>query len=332
MRAIRIGDLGRPDVLRLEDVEPPRLAPGQVLVNVVAAGVNFADINIRRGLYIMQPALPYVPGFEVAGRVVGHGPGVDQQQLPLGTRVVGLTLSGGGYAELAAVRAQHTIRLPDQLSFEQGAAFALQGLTAYHVLKTMGRLAAGETVVVEAAAGGVGTMSTQLARSFGAGTIIAAAGGPEKLRLAMKLGADAGVDYLRENYVARVNELTEGRGADLILDSVGGTMLDRSFECLAPMGRVVSLGNTSGGQVDLGGLWPRLRTRSQSLIGFSLVTIMDRPELRDPSIEHILDLVRNERLAIVIGHRFPLAEAAQAHATLEDRRSTGKIVLLVGDA
>ena len=329
MKAIRVHEIGRPETLRLEDVPEPRPGPGKVLIRVAVAGLNYADTNIRRGRYVMQPALPYIPGFEVSGTVEALGEGVDEGRFPLGCRVAALTLGGGGYAELAVAKAAHTIPLPDGLSLEQGAAFPLQGLTAYHVLTTMGRLAPGETVVVQAAAGGVGSMALQLAKLLGAGRVIAIAGGPEKLRLALKLGADDAIDYLRENFPARVNEISEGRGADLILESVGGQTLERSFECLAVLGRVITFGNAAGVQADLNSVWTRLRSKSQALIGFHLGAALERPELREASIAALLDYLNDGRLRIAIGQRFDLAEAGLAQAALEERRSIGKVLLRV---
>lgn len=329
MKAIRVHELGGPETLRLDELPIPQPGPGRLLIRVAAAGVNFADTAIRRGRFLMQPALPYVPGFEVAGTVVAHGDGTDPRRFPLGARVAALTLDGGGYAEFVVARAAHTIRLPEELSFEEGAAFPIQGLSAYHALTTMGRLRQGETVAVLAAAGGVGTLALQLARQLGAGRVIALAGGPEKQALARQLGADEAIDYLRENFPARVNEITAGRGADLILESIGGAYLERCFECLAVMGRVVTLGNTSGAQPDLNGLWTGLRNRSQALIGLHLSAVLDRPELREPSIQTLLRLLVERQLRVVIGGKFPLAEAAAAQAALENRRSIGKMLLNV---
>lgn len=329
MKAIRVHELGGPETLRLDELPIPRPGPGRVLIRVAVSGLNFADTAIRRGRFVMQPALPYVPGFEVAGTVVARGAGVDPERFPLGSRVAALTLDGGGYAEFVVARAAHTIALPTTLSFEEGAAFPLQGLSAYHALTTMGRLRAGETVAVLAAAGGVGTLALQLARLLGAGRVIALVGGPEKLRLVRELGADDAIDYLRENFPARINEITEGRGADLIVESVGGTYLERCFECLAVMGRVITLGNTSGVQADLNGVWSRLRNRSQALIGLHLSAVLDRPELREPSIQTLLQLLTGRQLQVVIGGVFRLEEASAAQAMLENRRSIGKILLRV---
>jgi NADPH2:quinone reductase len=331
MKAIWVEEFGGPETLRLVELPTPRPQKGQVLIRVAAAGLNFADVNIRRGRYVMQPALPYVPGYEAAGLIEALGPGVDPERYPIGARVAALTMSGGAYAEYAVVKAAHTFPLPPGISLLEGAAFPLQALTAYHVLTTIGRLAEGETVVVQAAAGGVGTMSLQLSKLLGAGTVIAAAGGLDKLRLARKLGADEVVDYLRENLPARVNELTDGRGANLILESVGGQLLERSFECLSVLGRVVTFGNTSGAPVDLTSLWPRLRWKSQALLGFHLSAVLERPALRDSSMAFLLDLLAQGRLRVVVGQCFDLREASAAQTALECRRSTGKVLLKVGE-
>jgi NADPH:quinone reductase len=327
MKAIRVHNVGGAEALHLDDVAEPRLEPGRLLVRVAASGLNFADTTIRRGRYVMQPALPYIPGFEVAGTVLERGAGVDPVRFPTGQRIAALTMTGGGYAELASVRAAHAFPLPESLSFDEGVAFPLQGLTALHALTTVGRLAAGETVAVQAAAGGVGTLATQLARLIGAGRTIALAGGPDKLRLTQELGADEAVNYLRESFPARVNEITAGRGADLILESVGGQTLERSFDCLAVLGRLVSFGNSSGSQPDLSAVWPRLRARSQSLIGFHVRAVLDQPPLFQATVRTLLDHLTAGRLRLVIGGRFPLAEAAAAQTLLECRRSVGKLIL-----
>lgn len=330
MRAVRVEEIGGPETLRLARVPTPRLCDGHLLIRVAAAGLNFADTNIRRGRYLMQPALPYIPGFEISGVIEAVGAGVDPERYPVGARVAALTMGGGGYAEYAVAKAAHTFPLPEAIGLEAGAGFPLQGLTAYHVLTTVGRLQPGETVLVQAAAGGVGTMSLQLARLLGAGCVIAAAGGPEKLRLAQELGADAVVDYLRENLPTRVNELTEGRGANLILESVGGPMLERSFECLSVLGRLVTFGNSSGRPADISGLWPRLRLKSQAILGFHLSAVLERPSLREASMRELLRLLSDGRLRVVVGRTFKLEEAPAAQAALECRRSVGKILLTVG--
>jgi NADPH2:quinone reductase len=174
-------------------------------------------------------------------------------------------------------------------------------------------------------------MSLQLSKLLGAGTVIAAAGGLDKLRLARKLGADEVVDYLRENLPARVNEITEGRGANLILESVGGQMLERSFECLSVLGRVVTFGNASGAPADVSSLWPRLRMKSQALLGFHLSAVLERPSLRDSSMVLLLDLLTQGKLRVVVGQSFDLRDAAAAQTALESRRSTGKVLLTVGE-
>ena len=330
MKAIRIHEVGGPEMLRLEEVPDPRPEAGQVLIRVAHAGLNFADTLIRRGRYAMQPAFPYVPGLEVSGTVAAVGAGVDAQRFPVGLRVAALTLGGGGYAELAIAKAGHTIPLPDRLGFDVGAAFPFQAFSVYHALTTAGRLAPGDTVVIHAAAGGVGTLAVQLAKLLGAGCVIATAGGPEKLRLARELGADEAIDYLRENFPARINEITESRGADLILESVGGQTLERSFECLAVLGRVVTFGNASGAQADLNSLWNRIRTRSQALIGFNFSAALHRPDLRDSSFATLIDYLADGRLRVVIRHCYALSEVATAHAALENRRTVGKILLGVG--
>lgn len=241
-----------------------------------------------------------------------------------GMRVVTL-IESGGYAEFALADERSLIPLPEQLDFQNAVALPLQGLSAYHVLKTMGRLEKGETVLVHAAAGGVGTLSVQLAKLFGAGKIIATASSSEKLELARQMGADVLVNYTEPNWVEQVLEATGGKGVDVALEMVGGDVFNKTLKCLATFGRLVVFGAASGEQSRM---YPSsLMARNQSVIGFFLPQIMRKPELLQTSLVELLSYLGEGRLKLTIGGVFPLEEAANVHRLLQSRKSTGKLIL-----
>ncbi len=327
MRAVRFHEYGGPEVLRLEDVPVPEPGPGEVLVQVTAAGVNYADTRRRLGMYVEPTPLPWVVGSEIAGTVARLGPEVTGVQV--GQRVMAL-MAGGGYAEYAVVAARALLPLPEQLSFVQAAALPLQGLTAYYLLKLSGQLKPGERVLVHAAAGGVGSLAIQMAKVLGAGKVIATASTPAKLEFACSLGADVQIDYTKEDLVASVRQVTDGRGADIILDGVGGQVFEQSLRCLAPFGRLVVYGLASGQAVEFNPV--RLMRRNQSVVGFYLGQMMARPEQLRPAMEEIVGWLAAEKIRLMIGHIFPLEEAARVHRLLEGRETTGKVVLLCNPA
>src|ERR671938_1473121 len=230
MKAIQVSEFGDPDVLEHVDVERPSPGEGEVLVEVKAAGVNYADTMHRRNQYLVETPLPFVPGFEVAGVVAEVGPNAGNTAV--GERVVTI-LESGGYTEYAVVAAQNLIPIPGRVSFEEAAAIPVQGLTAYHLLETSGMLKEGESVLVHAAAGGVGTLAVQMAKLMGASPVIATASTAEKLDLASELGADVLIDYTEEDWPQQVREATGAAGADVILEMVGGEFVQKNLECLA---------------------------------------------------------------------------------------------------
>ena len=244
MKAIRIHETGGPEVMHLEDVESPTPAQGEILIKVAAAGVNYADLAQRQGAYLTRTRTPMTLGVEVAGTVAAHGPGVSAP--PVGTRVIAFVQ--GGYAEYAIASASTVIPIPENLDFTHAAAFAVQGLTAYQTLHESGRLQPGESVLVQAAAGGVGTLAVQLARLMGAGTVVGTASNEQKLDLVRRLGADATINYTQNDWVEQVKQATGGRGVDVVLEVVGGPIAEQSLQCLAPFGRMVVIGAASGQQ------------------------------------------------------------------------------------
>ena len=322
MKAIRVEEFGEPEVLRHVDVGRPEPGDGEVLIEVRSAGVNYADTMRRRDQYVESQDLPFTPGSEVAGILAEVGSGVDE--VSVGDRVVTL-LGTGGYAEYAVAPAQSLIPLPEDLDFDRAAAIPLQGLTAYHCIKTSGALKEGESVLVHAAAGGVGTLSVQTAKLLGAGTVIATASSEEKLDLARSLGADALINYTEEGWPERVREATDGKGADIILEMIGADFPEKNLKCLNVFGRMVVFGAASG---ERGTILPvALMKRCHTVVGFYLPQIMRRPDLFVPSLKEVLAWISSGDLKLTICDTYPLKQAAQAHSELEGRTTTGKLLL-----
>jgi NADPH:quinone reductase len=322
MKAIQLQEYGGPEVLEIVEIDRPVPTGREVLIEIKAIGVNYADTARREGQYVVKTPLPFIPGAEIAGIIAAVGEKVTT--VKPGMRVVTL-IESGGYAEFALADERSLIPLPEQLDSQNAVALPLQGLSAYHVLKTMGRLEKGETVLVHAAAGGVGTLSVQLAKLFGAGKIIATASSSEKLELARQMGADVLVNYTEPNWVEQVLEATGGKGVDVALEMVGGDVFNKTLKCLATFGRLVVFGAASGEQSRM---YPSsLMARNQSIIGFFLPQIMRKPELLQTSLVELLSYLGEGRLKLTIGGVFPLEEAADVHRLLQSRKTTGKLIL-----
>jgi NADPH2:quinone reductase len=317
MHAIRQHEFGGPEVLRLEEIPRPEPGPGEVLVRVRAAGVNFADTHTRENTYVRAASLPLVPGQEVVG--------VRQDT---GRRVVAMTQGGGAYAEWAVVPEARCVDLPDGLPDDQALGLLVQGLTAWHLHRTCGRLEGGETVVVHSAAGGTGSLAVQLAKPLGAGRVIATASSPEKRELVAELGADVAVDPDPEGLTERLTAANGGRGVDVVIDMSGGPVFEASLRALAPFGRIVVCGIAGKEQNEV--RTGHLLRHSRSVVGFWLFHCLDDPErrFRAPLQDLFARAVRGE-VAVRVGGRWPLAEAAAAHEALVARRTTGKLVLQV---
>lgn len=314
MRAIRITEFGGPEVLTPVDDEPePSPGPGLTVMEIDAAGINYADIHQAEDSYLAPASLPMIPGAEAVGR------------LPDGRRVVAL-LAGGGYAERVAVAEPVTFDVPDEVSDGAALSLVLQGTTAWHLLHTSARISPGESVVVLAAAGGVGSLAIQLARRFGAGRIIAAASTSDKRDLALELGADVAIDSRTEDLKGALEDANGGK-VDIVLEMVGGATTDQSIAALAPFGRCVVYGVASRQAPSL--VDPRqLIGRSRGVIGFWLAHAMRDPErhLAGP-MRALLELTVAGELTPVVGGTYPLSEAARAHRDLGARRTVGKLVL-----
>lgn len=323
MKSVLFTQYGGPEVLRLVDVEKPAPKDHEILIEIKAIGVNYADTARREGQYVVPTPLPFTPGAEIAGVVTAVGEKVTR--VVPGTRVVTL-IEYGGYAEYALADERSVIPIGDKLSFELAASLPLQGLSAYHVLKTMGRLEKGETVLVHAAAGGVGTIAVQLAKIFGAGKVIATASTEEKLQLAKEMGADVLVNYTKDGWEKEVLEATGGKGVDVALEMAGGDIFYKTLQCLATFGRLVIYGVASGEQSRF---YPSsLMARNQSVIGFFLPQIMRKRELLQSSLEELFTYLGDGRLRLTIGDVFPLEDSAKVHELMQTRKTVGKLILV----
>jgi NADPH2:quinone reductase len=321
MRAIRISEWGGPEVLELvEDVPVPEADEHHVLVRVTRAGVNFADTHARENSYLARYELPLVPGAEIAGVVERGGGG-----FTAGQRVVSL-VGTGGYAEYVAAPAATTFPIPDGVSDATALALLLQGLTAWHLYRTSAKLAPGESVVVHAAAGGVGSLAVQLAKPLGAGRVIATCSSEDKRGLALELGADAAVDVTREDLSAALIEANLGERVDVVLEMAGGRVFEASLDALAPFGRLVTYGIASRepNTVSTGALM----RKSRAVVGFWLMHCLRRPaEMVDAPLQELFERTADGELRVVEGETYPLSEVRRAHEDLQARRTSGKLVL-----
>jgi len=323
MKAVRFHKTGGPEVLVHEDVPDPSPGDGEILIRVEAAGMNFADIMRRRGDNYPEPSPPpFILGAEVAGTVAAVGPGVTT--IEVGTPVLA-TPGKGGYAQFVCVPAAMAIVLPPGISPIQAAALVGHGLTAALSLRKAARLVAGESILIEAAAGGVGSFAVQLAKLYGAGKVIAAASTAEKRALAERLGADASVDYTAPGWADQARELTGGRGVDVVLETTGGEVVGAALDALAPFGRMVFLGQSSGrpAQVDP---W-RLTVPNHTVTGFYVGAYLAFPELIQSTLGEILGFIMTGKLSLQVGAVLPLSQASEAHRRMEARQTTGKVVL-----
>jgi NADPH2:quinone reductase len=313
VRAIQITEFGGPEVLKLVELPDPVAGEGMVLVDVDSAGINYADTHQVEDSYLQASALPMIPGAEVIGR------------LEDGTRVAGLAM-GGGYCEKAAVHQGLLFPLPDGVSDGQALSLMIQGLTAWHLLRTCTHMQPGESVVVHAAAGGVGTLAVQLAKQWGAGNVIAVASTEDKLQLAKDLGADnlvlAGADDLK----GALQAANGGKKVDIVLEMVGGPTFDASLAALAPFGRLATFGMASRvppKPVNAGDLM----SKSRAVIGFWLAHCFAKAGMLQPQMAELLAMVEAGTLKPLVGGTYALGDAAAAHESLRSRGSIGKLIL-----
>jgi NADPH2:quinone reductase len=313
MRAIQMTEFGGPEVLQLSELPRPEPGPDEVLIAVTRAGLNFADTHTRTNSYVQKATLPLVPGGEVAGI-----------REDTGERVVAL-VGTGGYAEYATAPRELAFPIPDGIDDGTALALIVQGTTAWHLYRTSGRVAHGESVVVHGAAGGVGSLAVQLGRPLGAGRVIATASSEEKRALALELGADVAVDPAAERLTERLIEANGGQPVDVIFEMSGGEVFEASYRALAPFGRIVAYGiaTNEANEVSTGSL---LR-HSRAVVGFYLFHCLARPGMFGDALQELFARAASGELKAIVGHTYPLQQAAQAQIDLRARRTTGKLLL-----
>ena len=312
MRAVQIKEFGGPEVLEVVDLPDPEPGPDEVVVEVVRAGMNFADTHQRENDYLAKAELPLIPGGEIAGRTAD------------GRRVAAM-LANGGYAEKVVAHRAALVPIPDEVSDDQAAGVLLQGLTAWALLRISARLERGESVVVQAAGGGTGTLAVQLAKRYGAGRVIALASTGEKRDLAIRLGADAAVDSRSDDLAAAIREANGGDQVDVVLEMAGGAAFDACLSVLAPFGRLVSFGIASRQPNEV--MTQKLMRTSRAVVGFWLVHLFRRPDLLEQGITELLEAVGSGKLEVVIGATYGLSDVADAHRALQGRKTQGKLLL-----
>jgi NADPH2:quinone reductase len=315
VRAIQISEFGGPEVLRLVELPRPLAQTDEVLIRVTRAGLNFADTHSRTGSYVHQPDLPLVPGIEVAG-----------VREDTGERVIALT-GRGGYAEYVTALAALTFPIPEEVTDDAAVAVLVQGLTAWHLYRTAGRVTDDESVVIHSAAGGVGSLAVQLGHAMGAGRLIATASSPERRELALSLGADVAVEpeAEAEGLTERLIEANGGQPVDVVFDMAGGASFEQSYRALAHFGRIVVCGISTGetNRISTGSL---LR-HSRSIVGFYLMHTTERPQLFRAALVDLLARTARSELRVVVGGVYPLERAAEAQQDLRSRRTSGKLLL-----
>ncbi len=339
MKAAIVPRHGEPDVFTVEDRPDPEAGEGEILIDVKAAGVNFADIMGRLGLYPDAPKPPMLLGYEVAGNVAKAGEGVTE--FSTGQKVLSMTMFGG-YAEKVAVPAQMAAPMPEGLSYEQGAAVPVNYVTAHHMLIYMGNLKPFEKVLVHAVAGGVGTAATQIASSVGAEVIGAAS--PSKFDYAKSNGATHLINYREGDFEEEVMRITEGRGVDIALDSLGGKQLIKSYNCLAPAGRLMIFGMSSvvsgtrrsmmkaaREMMGMNKFHPlRLMNANKAVVGVNINHLAKRADILQRQMTNLMEMLDDGRIKPRVDKSFPLEEAGEAHRYIQERKNKGKVILKIG--
>ncbi|HVA41773.1 MAG TPA: quinone oxidoreductase [Candidatus Binataceae bacterium] len=321
MKAIQFKEVGGPDVMKLVEVATPEVRPGMVRMRVHAAGINFADTFFREGNYLIKPKLPDTPGMEAAGVIDAVGAGVEG--LSPGMRIAAVGLKA--YAEYALFHANQVIPLPDFVSFEEGAAFPIQTLTAWFMIHAAHHMTPGQTVLVHSAAGGVGIVAMQIAKAAGA-RVIGTVSSDSKFAIARQYGADEVINYETHDFAEEAKRLTGGKGVNLILDAVGKPTFDKGIACAAPFGHVILYGR-AGGPPDKLDVF-RLFEKSVKVSGFVLYTASANHDLMREGTAQSFALMKAGKLKLHIGKSFPLAEAPAAHRFIQSRGSVGKLVLI----
>jgi NADPH2:quinone reductase len=317
MKAIRIHEFGASENLRVDEIEKPTAGADEVLIKTAAAGINYADTMLRQNKYMFSPELPFTLGFEVAGTIEAIGANV--RHLTIGQRVLA-TIRGGGYAEYAIADWRTIVPIPDDLDFGKATALLVQGLTAVGLLAD---LKSGQTILIHAAAGGVGSLLVQLAKHKGA-KVLGTASTAEKLEKVASLGADAGINYSESDWTDEVLAATDGKGADLIIEMVGGEIGRQNFKCLATGGTMTVYGAASGEDFQISAL--NLLFKMQTVKGYNLN--FETRENMAAFTKELMSHIAENRLEVTVTE-FPLEQARQAHDALEGRKTMGKVVLTV---
>ncbi|WP_284763344.1 NAD(P)H-quinone oxidoreductase [Arthrobacter sp. efr-133-R2A-63] len=327
MKTVFISEPGGPEVLEIRDVPAPVPGPGEVLIDVVAAGLNRADVQQRRGFYPPPPGASDIPGLEVSGRIAAFGPEVSKP-FSVGDKVVAL-LSGGGYAQQVAVPAEQVLRLPDGVDLVTAASLPEVAATVYSNLIMTAQLQAGETVLIHGATGGIGTMAIQLARAYGA-TVATTAGTAEKVGTAKAfLGADIAINYAEEDFAESLKAQNGGKGADVILDVVGAKYLQQNVEALADYGRLVVIGLQGGakGELNLG----QLLSKRAAIIGTALRPrpVAEKGVIMNAVRESVWPMLADGRIKPFVAKSFPLEQVREAHEYFDSGEHMGKVLLLL---
>ena len=323
MKAIVIREYGGPEVLTYEDAPDPTPSAGEILIDQTTMGVNFADVMMRQGKYFIKPELPAVPGFEGAGTVTAVGEGVEG--ISVGRRVA-YVMSLGAYAEKNVIPAANAVPLPEAISDEVAGSSLLRGMTAQYLVNSTYAVSETDTVLVQSAAGGVGTLLVQWAKHLGA-TVIGTVGSPEKAALAKRLGCDHVINYTTEDFAGEVLAFTGGKGASVVYDAVGQTTFDSNIKALAVRGYFVNYGASSGPlpPIDSG----QINSKSLFFNKSSLPHYVITAEERSTRAQEFFDLVAQGAIYPEISHVYPLAEAAQAHIDIASRKTMGSVALKV---
>jgi len=324
MKSIYVREFGYTGVMEAREAPTPEPGEKEARVAIRAAGVNYADIMQREGLYPNGPQPPYAAGFEFAGMIDAIGSSVEGWRP--GDRVMGLCQTGG-YSEYVVTRASTLLKIPEALDFNQGAAVPCQYFTAYHALLTLGNLQAGQTVLIQAAAGGLGTVLVQIAKLAGA-TVIGTCSADEKCELIRELGCDHPINYKEKDFRKEVMAITDDKGCELVVESVGGRVFDLSLRCTRQLGRLIVLGVASKDSRPIYGAY--LLPNNLTVSGFHLNAYLAKKEAMANAIRDLYAWVEQGKIRFIVNHTYPLEEAAQAHRDISDRKTSGKVVLTIG--
>ena len=327
MKSILVKERGAADVLEVVELAKPTITADDILLKISTVGVNFADIMQHQGTYPLQLPLPYTPGMEMIGTVESVGSEV--KNIQIGERIAAISFMGGGYAEYAVVKPQQIIPVLDNISDRQALALLIQGLTAYLLLSYSANIRSGESILVHAAAGGVGNLLVQIAKLMDAGDVFGTAGTTQKRDRIKTYGVDYAIDYNSLNWHEDILGITDGEGIDIILDPVGESVTAQNLSCLGVEGRFINYGWLSG---DYPSLTPKqcqtLLFKNQSVSGFAVNVAMERhPDIVDAAFKQLFNWVLEDKLKPVLDSVFPLEDAAKAHQAILNRETVGKVIL-----